>query len=496
MSTPIPVSTSAEVRALDAYSIDTVGISSMALMELAGRAVCEEIAERFEPQAKSGVLVLAGRGNNGGDGYVIARMLFARGYPVRVCALPGEMTPDCRQNHQAATSIGIPIEHTLEKGTSGLVVDAMVGTGLTSALRAPISDWVGAVNAWGLPVIAVDLPTGVCGDSGALLGTAVRAALTVCIGRAKLGAFLEPAADWVGDVVVADIGLVGEVDYAAEIVDGAWVAERLPKRTASSHKKQHGHLAVVAGSVQQAGAAVLTCNAAMASGCGLVTLMIHPSAVDRLGQLGPEIMVKPTEHVGEEDFANFQAVAVGPGFGTEESHRITLRNLWEKLPIPAVFDADGLTALSGDFRTAAFPRCVTPHPGEAARLLGWSSSEIQANRYVAARRLGAVVPTLLKGRHSLISAGTGPVRINPTGSSALATAGSGDVLTGIVGAYLAGGVEPAEALTLGAFVHGWAAESVGRPHLAAGELNAVIGEAMVTVAQRCDVLRLNPLFGP
>jgi NAD(P)H-hydrate epimerase len=496
---PFPVSTSAEVRALDAHTIQNIGVASLALMELAGRAVASEILVRFEPAVAKGVLILAGRGNNGGDGYVMARMLHARGFRVWVVGLEGNCSPDCEVNRQAALRAGVCVQGDLPelswiRTEIGLVVDALLGTGLKSDLRSPLSTWVDVVNALELPVVAVDLPTGLCGDTGRVHGTAIQADITVCLGRAKLGCFLEPGADFSGEVVLANIGLLGNVDPTAEIVCGAWVAERLPIRSKNSHKNSHGHLGVIAGSLERAGAAILTCNAALAAGCGLVTLIIHPDAVHRLGQLGPEIMVLPSEDPAQANLSEFSALAVGPGLGTDDASLASLLALWKEAEQPAVFDADGLSALVGHFEKSAFSRCITPHPGEAGRLLERTNAEIQSDRLGAVRALAKIAPTLLKGRNTLISnGGTAPIRINPTGTSALATAGTGDVLTGIVGAFLAQGIAPFESLTMAAFIHGWAAERVARPHLAAGELNLVLGEAMATVADRDPVLSARSL---
>jgi NAD(P)H-hydrate epimerase len=499
---PFSVSTSAEVRALDTHTIEKVGVASLALMELAGRAMAAELLDRFETQIARGIVIFAGRGNNGGDGYVMARMLHARGLPVQVVGLRGDRSPDCAANRKAAVKAGVSIREDLPgvdwlQANAGVVVDALLGTGLSSALRTPVAEWVQTLNDAKLPVLAVDLPTGLCGDTGRVWGCAVRATTTVCIGRAKIGCYLEPGADFAGQVALANIGLMGDVPSAAEIVCGAWVAERLPRRSDASHKNQHGHLGVIAGSVECAGAAVLTCNAAVASGCGMVSLLIHPSALERLGQLGAEVMVLPTADPAKADLSAFSALAVGPGFGTQPDHQASLRTLWAHAVQPAVFDADALTALQGHFSSSAYARCLTPHPGEAARLLERNNGDIQADRLGAVRALAAVAPTLLKGRNTLIAqAGAAPVRINPTGNSALATAGSGDVLTGIVGAFLAQGVDGFQALTLGAFLHGWAAERLARSHFAAGELNGVLGQAMATVKDRAAVLPARSLFGP
>jgi NAD(P)H-hydrate epimerase len=402
-------------------------------------------------------------------------------------------------NRQAALRVGVCVQNDLPelswiRAEIGLVVDALLGTGLKSDLRSPLSTWVDAVNTLELPVVAVDLPTGLCGDTGRVHGTAIQADITVCIGRAKLGCFLEPGADFAGEVVLANIGLLGNVDPSAEIVCGGWVAEHLPKRSKSSHKNSHGHLGVIAGSLERAGAAVLTCNAALAAGCGLVTLIIHPDAVPRLGQLGPEIMVLPSEDLAHADLTELSALAVGPGVGTDDASRASLLALWKSAEKPAVFDADGLTALEGHFEQSLFSRCITPHPGEASRLLGRTSGDVQSDRLGVVRALAKIAPTLLKGRNTLISnGGAAPVRINPTGTSALATAGTGDVLTGMVGAFLAQGIAPFEALTMAAFLHGYAAERVARSHFAAGELNLVLGEAMANVADRDPVLSARSL---
>jgi hydroxyethylthiazole kinase-like uncharacterized protein yjeF len=499
---PFPVSTSSEVRVLDLHTIEQVGVSSLALMELAGRALATELLDRFEPEIAQGIVIFAGRGNNGGDGYVMARMLHARGFPVQVVGLGGALSPDCAVNRKAARKSGVPIREDLPGADwiadrAGVVVDALLGTGLNAELRSTVSEWVLAINAAKRPVLAVDLPTGLCGDTGRVWGAAVRATNTVCIGRAKVGCYLEPGADFAGLVTLVNIGLIGDVPPTAEIVCGAWVAERIPQRTAGSHKNQHGHLGVIAGSVECAGAAILTCNAAVASGCGLVTLLIHPSALERLGQLAPEVMVQPISDPAHADLSAFTGLAVGPGFGTDPDQKESLRAVWQQATQPAVFDADALTALEGHLLPSPNPRCLTPHPGEAARLLGKSSADIQADRLGAVRALAAVAPTLLKGRNTLIAqADSGPVRINPTGNSALATAGSGDVLTGIVGALLAQKVAPFEALTMAAFLHGWAAECLARPHFAAGELNDVLGQAMLSLSDAGPVLPARSVIGP
>jgi len=489
------VSTPEQVRAMDAHTIDVLGVSSLALMELAGRAVASEVLRWVRQEAVEHVVVFAGRGNNGGDGYVVARHLHLAGVSVRVVGVEGKHSPDCAVNRAAAVALGVCVDDNVPRELpAGLVVDALLGTGVQESLRGIVLERVHAINGLDCAVIAVDMPTGVCGVSGAILGDAVRADGTVTIGRAKLGAFGSPGADYVGELVVADIGLVASGQgFEATILDGQWIAERLPERAASSHKGHHGHLGVVAGSADKAGAAVLLCNAAIRSGCGLVTLVIHPDAQPRLSNLRDEVMVEPKSELSVSDLNGFDAVAVGPGFGVDEESGEFMRQLWHGVEVPGVFDADALTALARDPRPSEFPRCITPHPGEAARLLGLDTAAVEAERFGACRALAQLAPALLKGQHTLVC-GEG-LFINRTGTPGLATAGSGDVLTGIVGSLLAQGMACEDALICGAFVHGLAGELAGRAPIVAGDVVEALPEAFRTVALRSEMVVFKPLLG-
>jgi ADP-dependent NAD(P)H-hydrate dehydratase / NAD(P)H-hydrate epimerase len=488
------VSTSSEVRSLDAHTIHTLGVPGAALMELAGRAVAAELMARHHELAGRGVQVVAGRGNNGGDGYVIARLLHLSGVPVRVLGLAGEHTADCATHRAAAEKLGIEVVEEGPIDGPGLLVDALLGTGLHQDLRGEIAQRVAGLRESGVPVVAVDLPTGLCGDTGRVLGDAAPAVLTVTFGRARVGHFLEPGADLCGALVIADIGLTGDVNATARVADGVWVAEQLPDRAAASHKGSHGHLGVVAGSPECAGAGVLACNAAIRAGAGLVTLFTPRDGWGRLGGLQPEVMVGDTVGLGPERLRDVDAVAVGPGFGTGREQIQLLRRLWRDIPHPAVFDADALAAMTGVFNRPRHLRCVTPHPGEAGRLLSTNSRDVQADRLGAVRRLARIAPALLKGRHTLIAGGDRPITINRTGTAALATAGSGDVLTGLVGALLANGLDAWTALVCGAFVHGYAGELAGPAPIVAGDVVAQLPAALRTVATRTDVLDIRPLL--
>lgn len=495
----IPVSTAAQVRALDERAIRDLGIPGPVLMENAGRLATRVLLERHGDAARVGVRVLCGRGNNGGDGWVMARHLALAGVPVQIAALSGRMSDDCALNRNICERMGLPIQEDwspdddLGGGGTGLLVDALLGTGLSSALRGTVASWVQRANSSGLPIVAVDLPTGLHADTGAPLGSAIHAVATVTFGRLKAGLLLEPGADLCGEVVVADIGLdaasallpalvprpASDIGVCLQVPEPADVQAWLPRRALGAHKGSSGHLAVVAGSSEKAGAGVLACNAAIRAGAGLVTLFVPRGAWGRLGALRPEIMV---EDVLALEPGRFTALAVGPGVGDDPGVVQRCRALWRTAELPAVFDADGLNALVGAFEPSAWPRLVTPHPGEAARLLGLSSAQVQADRLAALEALSQVAPTLLKGRHTLVS-GPQPT-VNPTGGPALATAGSGDVLTGLVGALLARGLAPEPAGCAAAFLHGWAAELCGSDLIVAGDIIERLPRALASLGQR------------
>jgi hydroxyethylthiazole kinase-like uncharacterized protein yjeF len=459
----IPVASSAEVRELDRRTIEELGVPSLALMELAAVEVLRVLLDGFEEQARRGVLVLAGPGNNGGDGWVIARHLHRRGYPVRVCTGPSR-SEDCLTMRRAAEAFGVPVLR--EPSPAALIVDALLGTGLSSDVRGLIAERVAWMRQQGSPILAVDQPTGLCGETGAVLGDCAGAQVTVTFQHARIGQLLEPGVDLVGELRVVDIGLTpGATSFAR--TEASDVAAWLPAWPSGTHKGDRGHLGVVAGCRQMAGAAVLTCVAALRAGAGRVTLHIPEDALVRLEGLPPDVMVR-TSDPGQ---ARYDAMVVGPGLGQER--QALAARIWRGSPTPAVFDADGLNALVGQLVPSPHPRAITPHPGEAARLLGWSAAQVQADRVGALRALARVAPTLLKGRNTLISGQ--PVLVNPTGGPALAVAGSGDVLAGVVGAFLARGLGPREALASAAWLHGLAGQD--RPvGLLASELPQRIAE--------------------
>ncbi|MBN1337229.1 MAG: NAD(P)H-hydrate dehydratase [Deltaproteobacteria bacterium] len=489
----IPICSASQVRALDDLAIRGAGVPGPVLMEQAGRLATGVLLDRLGAAARRGVLVLCGRGNNAGDGYVVARHLHLAGVPVRIRALSGRMSPEATLNRGICERVGVRFVEGWSLEGVGCIVDALVGTGLSAPLGGEVADLVERVNGSGLPVLSLDVPTGLDADRGTPFPSAVRATVTVTFGRLKTGFFLEPGPDWCGELVLADIGLaagealapatrpegVGEPGVTMQLVEASDVAGWLPVRAPGAHKGDAGRLALLAGSPEKTGAAVLAANTAARAGTGLVTLHLPRAAWSRLGSLRPEVML---EDPSQLDPARFDALVVGPGLGLAPETVALCRRLWAEAPVPALFDADGCNALAGVWAASRHPRLVTPHPGEAARLLGTTAAAIQADRLGAIRSLGALAPALLKGRYTLVS-GAVP-RVNPTGGPALATGGTGDVLSGLAGALLAQGLAPAAAAAAAAFLHGWAAEIAGPPPIVASDVLERIPEAWRRIRDR------------
>jgi NAD(P)H-hydrate epimerase len=457
-----PVLSAAASRARDQEAI-SLGIPGVALMELASRGVAEVIHTRHRDAASRGVWVVCGSGNNGGDGYGVARWLTGWGYEVRICALSEGSTGDAALMRSVCEQMGIGFAERWDE--AGLIVDACLGTGLKRDVTGELSERLRALARHPAEVVAVDIPSGLCADTGTIRGVCVPAARTVTFGTLKFGHLGEPGTDLCGPVEVVDIGLDAlgaPVDPWAEVPDSDDL--QWPRRAAADHKSTSGHLLVIAGSRAMSGAAVLTCRAALAAGAGLVTLLAPRNA--RLERLPSEVMLMDG---GDGDVSTrvpsacerFHAVAAGPGLGGGHALPASLldglKGLWAGSR-PAVFDADALVAAVGEGRGA---RVITPHAGEAARLLSIDVGEVLADRRAAALALARGRTAVLKGRNSLVASPERPVSVNPTGGPILATAGSGDVLCGVVGALLARGLSGHEAARLAVWVHGAAGDLLG-----------------------------------
>lgn len=491
------VLTAAEARAFDRWAIDDAGVPALVLMENAALALAEAIASSYAEARR--VAIFCGPGNNGGDGLALARQLSTRGYEVGIflAAFGRPLSEDCARQLAICRALDLPIfelEADWQSGaasavTADLVVDALFGTGLERPLRAPYVALVEWLNELSMPRLAVDLPSGLDASRAQPIGAAVRCDATVTFAAPKIAHLLYPAAEWVGELSVADLGVPFEssplVDGDLEVVTSEALASALPERAATAHKGEFGHLLLVAGSRGKAGAAILAARAAVSAGAGLVTVATVESAWSALAQAVPEAMslAWPADNGGGLPFSAFDGLleaaasrdvlAVGPGLGTGAGTARLVRSLvLGATTTPSVLDADGLNAFAGAaaradgkgrgaksglalLRERRAPTVLTPHPGELARLFGSSVPEIESDRLAAVRRAaelsGAVV--VLKGARTLVGLPSGEVSIETAGNPGMATGGSGDVLTGLLAARLAQGDDPAFAAQLAVHLH-------------------------------------------
>lgn len=474
--------TAEQARAIEERAVAEQGVSLAALMRAAGAAVAAEVAARV-PEGE--IVVLAGPGSNGGDGWVAARDLHASGRAVRVIAsrAPDALAGLAADAARDAIAAGVhwrapggPLAPG-DLGDPACVIDALLGIGASGALREPLDSWAAAVEASGAYVVAVDAPSGIDSDTGAVPGAAMRADCTVTFSAPKRGLVVYPAAALAGEVLVADIGIdprFAEALTAPELWDAERYAALLPLPTADTHKHARGRVLVIAGSGAYPGAAILAARGAMRAGAGYVTLAV-PEGVVPIAQrhlLAAPVVGLPQGRThaflsAASDRAlalsrDFDAVVLGPGISRTDGAAATARDLISRISAPLVIDADALNALIDaheivERRTA--PTVLTPHPGELGRLLGISAAKVNADRVSSSAKLaGPQRVVVLKGAGTVISA-EGRQVINTSGTPALATAGTGDVLAGVIGALLAQGLDPLDAAALGVYLHGRAGEA-------------------------------------
>jgi NAD(P)H-hydrate epimerase len=475
----IPLLTREAVRAVDLDAVERLGVPSLVLMENAGLRATRAIVDRF-PENLSNVAIIGGPGQNGGDGWVVARQLFNRGFtpcPVLV-GRDRNVRGDARTNLDALRNLGVEVPATNRQGfkvvnralkNATLVVDALFGTGLDRPVRGEYAKAIRQMNRCGAPCVALDLPSGVDANTGNVLETAIRAALTVTFASYKRGLYQFPGAGVAGEVLCASIGIPSPDEADCHLIEPDDIAEWIPPRPLDAHKGTAGDLLIVAGSPGRTGAALLSGLGALRTGAGLVTLAARGAARSALDAkvvelMTAEIPIDPPDSVREVSrlARNRVAAVIGPGLGLDASGIELARVLAEKLPIPAVIDADALTSIGTDLdmlRRARGPRVLTPHPGEAARLLDLSSAEIQKDRYTAAARIsersGCVV--VLKGAGSVVASPEGRVRVCGNGTPALGVAGTGDVLSGVIGSMLAA-LPAFDAASAGVALHAIAGE--------------------------------------
>lgn len=515
------IATAAEMTAID-RAAERHGVAVAALMENAGRCIAEAAKIMVGPVRGRRLALFCGTGNNGGDGFVAARALREEGAVPLVVLVgdPEALRADARRAWDAARAAGIELAACGDPGTlaaaaaaareAELIVDALLGTGFVPPLRELTAAAIALVNSLGPPVLAVDIPSGLRADGGDADAAAVRATATVTFGYPKPGLVLHPGARLVGRLWVADIDFPPETDALVagdvRLTTAADLAPLLAARDPESHKGTFGAALLVCGSRGMAGAAALAARGALRAGVGLVTVALPASVAPVFLPGLPEAMLLPLADGGfgavgpdaaaavVEQLPRTACLAVGPGISRSAASADFVRVLCAAAAGPLVLDADALHALSGTgaraFDGRSAPPVLTPHPGELARLLGTSAAAVQADRVAAARtcaaRFGAVV--VLKGARSVIAPPEGPAWVNPTGNPAMAAAGMGDVLTGVIAAHLARGMAPLSAALLGTFLHGLAGDlaAPGPWGLLASEVADGIPAAVLSLWSRRD----------
>lgn len=506
--------TAAEMQKMDRLAIASHGIPGLALMENAGKGAARVLQAQFAERLNAGVGIVCGKGNNGGDGFVIARYLADQKIRVTVYLLAktSDVKGDAAANLKRLAQLNIPIiempdEEAFSKnlfglGRHGLLVDAILGTGLSSNVSGLFKTVIDYMNQSPIAVFAVDIPSGLNADTGQPCGTCIRAQATATFALPKIGHFSYPGAEYAGKLEIIDIGIpdtvVEKVGPKQHLLTSEKIRKRFQPRPADTHKGRTGHLLVVAGSAGKTGAAALTAASAMRAGAGLVTLGVAESLHPIAETLVLEVMTAPlaeSRHgvLGDaavDDIKKLAAgkacLAIGPGIGQAPETRRLIQKILTQIQIPMVIDADGLNNLMGQTRllqNLQAPVVLTPHPGEMARLINATAAEVQHNRLKCARDFAAnfKVHVVLKGAATVIAHPDGEAYINPTGNSGMASGGMGDVLTGVVAGFITQGFTPEAATHAAVYLHGSAADTLARTigpmgYLAGEVMNAIPGE--------------------
>ena len=511
--------TSGEMKDVDRTAIEGIGIPGVVLMENAGLRVVRALKTRFPKPEDEAVVIVAGRGNNGGDGFVVARHLFNSGGRPEVLLLAAkeDVKGDAAVNLAVALKLGIPVREVLTPADwkkvrvkvfhAGVLVDALFGTGLLKPLDGLFALAVEDINRSAAFKLAVDIPSGLSADTFETIGPSVKADLTVALAAPKIAHIFPPAADRVGDLVVAPIGLppflLDKPELGLELVEENAVRPFFGKRKKDTHKGSYGHLLIVAGSLGKTGAAVLAGRAALRSGAGLVTVATAESVLPIVARSMAELMTEPLAETPEKSVAGDavpravglvrgkNALLLGPGLSTHPSTASFVLGLLPQVKVPLVIDADGLNIIAakpdvlGRLRA---PAVLTPHPGEFARLVGRTTEEVLRHRLEItpefAKRYGVTV--VLKGHRTLIAGTDGRVFVNPTGNPGMATGGAGDVLGGTIGAQVVQEKDLVGAVLSAVYVHGLAgdiaAERLGEKSLTAGDIIRYLPPAMKALA--------------
>lgn len=479
-----------EMKAIDRKSIQDIGIPGAVLMENAALKVFNAAVDMLGNARDKRVLVFAGKGHNGGDGFAAARHLKNAGADVEIFLIgdKNSLFGDAKLNFSIIINMDIPVyevlsveelEHLNTSLYGDLIIDALLGTGISGAVKPPISDTIKLINTLGIPILSVDIPSGINGEDGTICETAVKADKTVTFALPKRGHFLYPGAEYTGELFIEDIGIPEKVieseDIKGKLVTYEYIQSLFKKRKKDTHKGTYGKVFILAGSTGFTGAAYMVCQSALRSGSGLIVLGI-PESLNQTMEVkltepmtlplpeGPKgILNREALPIIMEQLKDAEAIAIGPGLSTHKEIGEIVRAIIKDAEIPAVLDADALTVLAEDpdiLKHKKSPIIITPHPGEMARLLNTDTSSIQKNRITAAVEAASrwKVTAVLKGANTVTADPDGHFYINTTGNPGMAAGGSGDVLTGIIVSLLGQGMASLDAALAGVFVHGLAGD--------------------------------------
>jgi len=499
--------TAEEMQAMDRQAIDTAGIPGQVLMENAGRGATrmflatlrgaleksQAAIETSQTRAKKRIGILCGRGNNGGDGFVMGRYLAGSNHRVHVYLLSekSKIKGDAKTNLLLLDEVKVPVIELPDQDAfqqritalrhEDIWIDAILGTGLTSEVKGYFKEVINFVNRSRKPVFAVDIPSGLDSDTGTPRGVCIRARATATFGFAKIGHLMQPGAAFTGKLGIVDIGIppgiAQKIGPGQTLLTPGLIAETFKPRAPDAHKGTNGHALIIAGSPGKTGAAALAATSAMRAGAGLVTLglprglnaVVEPMVLEAmtvpLGETENGALAPPSSDTVLSLLEGKDCLAIGPGLGTEPSTKDLILEVISRAAVPMVIDADGLNALAGNTGVLAkisTPVLLTPHPGEMARLIDSTPEKVQADRVTCAREFAQSfgIFLVLKGARTLIAHPDGTVVINPTGNPGMAAGGMGDVLTGLVAGLLAQGYSPGSSAHLAVWLHGAAADAL------------------------------------
>lgn len=512
------VVTAREMKDIDMKAIQEFGIPGLVLMERAGLAVTKRIREIF---GRKKIIVIAGSGNNGGDGLVIGRELYHDGWDVSVFLTtdPEKLSGDALAQYRIAERFGVPLypvsdlfsrrESLLSRHS--LIIDAIFGTGLSKPVSGAIANVIAVMNDTGLPILSVDIPSGISSDDGQVLGVGIKASCTVTFGLPKRGHLLHPGAAYAGELFIEDIGfprsLLTAEEIPVEYLERNRVSEVIPARKRYSHKGDYGHVLIVAGSRGKTGAALMAARACLRSGAGLVTVGVPQTLGEIFQSRFTEEMTLMLPDRGDGSLSsdasrvileftqrNADVLAIGPGLGVTEDTTEMLSRIVSESACPMVVDADGLNSIRGAkqiFAQAKAPVILTPHPGEMRRLLQEAvieTADIEGDRIEIARSFAKETGTylVLKGVPTIVAAPNGKAYVNSTGNPGMATAGTGDVLTGMISGFLAQLRNPLTASIISVYLHGLAGDSSASKK---GEYSLLATDIIEAIPVAFDALR-------